>query len=112
MAADVGLELNQGNDETIELTLTSNGDPLDLGTATDIELRIKARAGTDDEDASVILLTVGDGLTITDAADGVLVADIPAAALATPGARWWRIDATVAGRRRTAMSGPLWVKDM
>lgn len=111
MATYLELELNQSNDEDIELTLTQAGAALDLATASALELYLKPSRTTTDTDLAVTKLTVGSGIAITDAPGGVCVASIPAAALAQAGLKWWRIDAVITGRRKTAMFGLVHVAD-
>lgn len=111
MATYLELELPQLNDPDVELTLTSAGAPLDLSTASALELFLKPHRTTLDTDLTVTKLTLGAGLTVTDSSGGVCVASIPAAALAVAGVRWWRLDAVISGKRRTAMYGPLKVAD-
>jgi hypothetical protein len=111
VATYLELELPQLNDPDLELTLTSAGVPLDLSTASALELFLKPHRTTADTDLSVTKLALGSGISITDSPGGVCVAAIPAAALAAAGLRWWRFDAVISGRRRTAMFGVLTVID-
>ncbi len=112
MATLKPLTLNESNDETVDLTITS---PVSLTLADcSYELLIKASADADDDDATV--LTVGDGLTVDTTAPAAtsidLTATIPAADLATPGRLFWRMDLLVGGARHTSMYGPLTIRDL
>jgi cobalamin biosynthesis protein CbiG len=111
MATYLELNLNQANDEDVELTLTQAGAALDLGTASALELFLKPHRTTADTDPAVTKLTVGSGIAVTDEPGGVCVASIPAAALAVAGLRWWRIDAVITGKRKTALFGLVHVAD-
>ncbi|MGI5171887.1 hypothetical protein ACQEU3_46850 [Spirillospora sp. CA-253888] len=105
------LSLAQANDETIDLLVSAGIEPLDLTGAT-IELILKPTPQTPDEDPAVTVLTSPDDITITNAAGGRCTARIPAAALASAGRHWWRLDVLRGGDRRTAMFGPAWVTDL
>lgn len=114
MATYQELRLGQRNDEDVALAICQEDavTPLDLTTATAIELYLKPNAQTDDADPDVITLTLADGdITLTDPAAGLCTAAIPATDLATAGTRWWRLDATVDGHRKTALYGVLTVVD-
>lgn len=102
----------QNNDETVELTINTDDGPLDLETATAIELLIKPSKVTVDDDAAVVKLTLDDGdIDIVDAPAGRCDASVPAGVLATAGKRWWRCDVIVSGDRKTALYGPLLIRD-
>lgn len=111
MATYLELDLNQNNDQDIELTLDQGGTALDLGTASAIELFLKPHRTTADTDLAVTKLTVGSGISITNAPGGVCVASLSAGALAAAGLRWWRLDAVISGKRKTAMFGVVRVAD-
>jgi len=111
MATYLELELDQNTDPDVELTLTQGGAALDLASASALELYLKPHRTTADTDLAVTKLTVGTGISITDAGAGTCVASIPAAALAVAGLKWWRIDAVISGKRRTAMCGVVHVAD-
>jgi hypothetical protein len=111
MATYQELNLNQNNDEVIALTLTQAGAALDLDTASALELYLKPHRTTADTDLAVTKLTLSSGIAITDASAGTCTAAIPAAALAVAGLKWWRIDAVITGKRKTALFGVVYVAD-
>jgi hypothetical protein len=112
MARLLPLTLNEDNDETVDLTVTSNVF-LTVADCT-FELVIKASADADDEDGTV--LTVGDGITVVTTAPTAttvaLTATVPAADLAAPGRLFWRLDLLVGGQRHTALYGPLTIRNL
>lgn len=110
-ATYVELELMQGNDEIVEHTVSTATGPLDLTTATAIEMFIKPSKATADTDPTVTKLTLTSGITIVDASAGRCDAAVPAAALATAGVRWWRLDLVISADRKTAMFGPVLIRD-
>ena len=79
------------NDLEFEFALTYSGIPLNL-TGYTLKAYLKASATTPDALASVF--QSGTGLTITNAPDGEFTWAIPHAdaALAAPGALWYRVD--------------------
>ncbi|MCW2915513.1 MAG: hypothetical protein JWN52_3581 [Actinomycetia bacterium] len=112
MARLLPLTLNEGNDETVALTVDA---PVTLTlSACTFELFIKATADT--ADSSATKLTVGAGITIDTTAATArsidLTAIVPAAALATPGKRFWRLDLLVSSARHTALYGPLTIRNL
>lgn len=112
MARLLPLTLNEDNDETVALTVTS---PVTLTVADcTFELLIKASADADDGEATT--LTVGAGLTVdTTAATATtiaLTAAVPASDLAAPGRRFWRLDLLLSGARHTCLYGPLTIRDL
>lgn len=111
MATYLELNLNQWNDEDVQLTLTQAGAALDLATASALEFYLKPHRTTADADLAVTKLTVGSGIAITDASAGTCIASIPASALAAAGLKWWRIDAIITGKRKTALFGLVHVAD-
>lgn len=111
-ATYVELELLQGNDEIVEHTVSTVTGPLDLTMASAIEMFIKPSKATADTDPSVTKLTLGGGITIVDASAGRCDAAVPAGALATAGVRWWRLDLVVSSDRKTAMFGPVLIRDL
>lgn len=110
MATATRLIVCQGNDPTVDITVSSEGEPLSL-SGLDVELWIKPSAATDDADDAVTTLTLDDGLALGSAV-GTLVAVIPDAALSTPGERFWRLDVLQSGARTTVMYGPLVITDV
>lgn len=111
MATYQELNLSQNNDEDIALTLTQAGVALDLDTASALELFLKPHRTTADTDLAVTKLTLSSGIAITDATAGTCIASIPASALAVAGLKWWRIDAVITGKRKTAICGLAHVAD-
>lgn len=106
------LKLNERNDETVDLTATA---PVVLTVADcSFEMYIKASEDASDDDA--VVLTVGSGLTVVTTASQAknidLVAQVPAADLATPGKLFWRLDLLVAGGRHTCLHGPLTIRNL
>jgi hypothetical protein len=82
-----------GNDLEFEFSLTYAGIPLNLSGYT-LTAYLKASATAPDALASVF--TSGSGLTVTSAPDGQFTWAIPRAdaAIAAPGALWYRVDVT------------------
>lgn len=109
MATYMELAVDQGTDPDIALAVTEDGEVAELGAAEAIELYLKPHRTTADDDPAVTVLTVGDGITLTGS--GTATATIPAAAIATAGYMWWRLDVVMSGRRRTAIDGLLLVRD-
>lgn len=111
MTTQANLLLNQGNDETVALTITqSDGSVFDL-TGTTVNFYIKPSAMTPDSDSRVVLLsTTTGGVTVTDAKNGLVTVSIPHANLAAPVARFWRCDVVSGGQTHTAFYGLLSVR--
>lgn len=105
------LTLYQGNTEQVDITVTLDGAVYDLTGAT-LNAYFKATPGTADDDPGVTLLTTGDGIEVTEAAAGQATITVPAAALATAGHRWYRVDVVAAGATRTCVYGPCYVVDL
>ncbi|WP_173390957.1 hypothetical protein [Actinomadura litoris] len=108
MAVYLELTLVQGDDQSFAFTVTDDDAqaPANLAGAA-VRMLIKPSKDTDDEDATVVTLTAA----VTDAAAGECEADVPASAVATAGARWWKLTATRSGQHKTALYGVLWVQD-
>ncbi len=111
MATKVPLVMHEDNDETVDITLTGAVGE-DLTDVTGLEMVLKA-TGCDDDDVvlssavpSQILITLQTATTI------VAEAYVPAAALADPYPRVWRLDALTGVLRRTAVYGPVTVVDL
>ena len=107
MTTNYILNLNQNNDETIDFNITE-ADPSDSGTPFNLtgytaNFYIKATATTSDASATII------SGTITNATEGLVTVQIPAASLAASGALWWRLDVIGPGNtpRKTAGKGAL-----
>lgn len=107
------LHLSQGNDETLQFTVSvAAGTALNLATVAALELFLKPTAQTIDTDPAVTKLTMAAGdIVITDPVNGVCLATVQASVLTTAGVRWWRLDAVLAGKRKTVLYGPLRVTD-
>lgn len=132
MATPIDLVTYQNNDTTILLAVTfsiqnglggaakeqqfsgqvvigasSTSAPLNIASMTP-KFILKATSITADS-AAIATLTVGSGLTITNATIGQLNALITGPTLATPATLWWRLDLTSSGQTETAMFGHLFV---
>lgn len=113
-ASGVGA-LNEANDETIKVTITTNvpsaGTPLDL-TGKVVEAFLKTGAATADGDATTWKgSTATAEITVTDAAGGKASISVPAAAVTTA-KKWWRCDVLTGGLRKTAAYGDVSVTDL
>lgn len=117
MATEVDLTLHENNDETLALTITPEDISEDLTTITTLELYLKQQECTSDTDPLTLFLSSDnpaeiDILTQTPS-EITASAFIPAAALADPYDRFWRLDALNAGGdRRTAMFGDVDVRNL
>lgn len=102
------LEVYERNDEVVDLTLTYAGQAYNL-TGKTIEMYLKPTSATADTDPSVFKLSTATGeIVITNPGTlGQAVASVPAADLVTAGSRFYRVDIIDAGKRRTALYGPL-----
>lgn len=101
------LTLLERNDETLEGTITRDGAAVTLDNAA-LTMLIKPSRHTPDDDTTVTTLTDGAGITLGPST-GAYTVQVPAAALASAGEHWYRVDATISGARRTAIYGPLHV---
>lgn len=72
---------------------------------------IKPGPGTSDDAAAAHTFSEGDGLTVTDAAQGIVAIDIPAAVTIDPGTWYYKIRVTSAGHTETAVDGNLRIQD-
>jgi hypothetical protein len=97
-----------GSDYSREIRFTSGEAPLDL-TGFALELVIKARRGIA---PALVTLTIGDGLSIADPADGRVVMSLTAAQTTAIGAgeRLWAIYRCDGGRRLCLASGRVRVR--
>lgn len=133
MATPIDLTTYQNNDTTVLMAVTfsiqnglggaareaqfagqvvigasSTSAPLNITTMTP-KFILKATSTTADSSA-LATLTVGSGLTITNATIGQLSALLGGTALlGTPATLWWRLDLTGSGQTETAMFGHLFV---
>lgn len=108
MATLSPISVLRGNDVTVNLAaLEDDGrTPQDI-TGLTPSLLVKPSSVSPDS-AATATLTVGSGLTVTDAAEGLLTAFLPRALLATAGTEWYRLDlADNGGDRTTALYGLL-----
>lgn len=116
MPSVVPLTLRQSNDERIRVTITPD-DPSDsLAPVTSLSFYLKDDACASDSDTNTLLRTSASPtqINITTHTATQIVAEvyIPAASLATPYPRVWRIDAYVGATHRTAAYGPVTVVDL
>lgn len=108
--------LNESNDENLLASLTTNqpsaGTALNL-TGLTVEAYLKPARTTADGDAAVWKgSTATSGVTVTNAAGGLIEVAIPAAAVTTAKG-WLRIDVvTGGGLRKTAAYGAVTVTDL
>lgn len=116
MAARVPLTMCQGNDEIIDVAITPVALADDLSLITSLKFYLKPDACTSDADTSVTVLTsaIPTQIVITHQTSMEIDATVyvPAASLADPYSRVWRIDAYAGTAHRTAMYGPVTIIDM
>lgn len=109
--ATVNVALIEDDATSRTFRITSASSALDLSTATVFAV-IKTSAAVEDDAASgVYTLTVGSGLTVTDAAQGKVQLDIPAAVTASPGTWFYKIRITLAAQTETAIWGWITISD-
>lgn len=113
MANQVGITLNENNDENIKCTITTN-DPTD-GTTLNltgftVEAYLKTAAATADGDGTTWMgSTATTGVVFTVAASGTIEVQIPASAV-TVAKTWWRVDViNASSKRKTAVYGTVTV---
>lgn len=118
MADNAPITLNEGNDETVLLTITATADPGgdDLTAVTSLEFYLKADECDSDAEAELLLTSANilelEILTQT-ATEMTAEAHIPAAALAGPYPRFYKVDAlSGTGQRRTALYGRVTVNNL
>lgn len=108
--ANVSLQLYERNDETVDHTVTRDGQPFDL-TGKNLEFILKAR--TQDLDTAGVILTDTDGdITVTDPAGGLATTSISSEHLASPGRKVWRLDVLDGTDRKTAIYGQVTIVDL
>lgn len=116
MATLVPLTMHQGNDEVIDLVITPVVSTDDLTLVTSLRFYLKPDVCTADTDAAVTVLTsaVPAQITITAQTATQINATVyvPAASLADPYPRVWRVDAYSGATHRTALYGPVTVIDL
>lgn len=110
MAQLLKLRLVEGNDTTVALTATRNGEPIVLASGVGLELYLKTTQYQDDDDA-ITLTRAGGEITVTDAADGEAEASIDGSLIVTS-LTFWRFDVIETGARHTVLYGDLEVADV
>lgn len=118
MASQINLSLNENNDETVNVTVTTNqptaGTVLNL-TGMTAEAFLKISPSTADNDATTWKGSSTGGtpaITITSATNGQLTVAIPSTAI-TASKGWWRLDIlSSAALRKTAVFGTVTVVDL
>lgn len=102
------LTLYRGDSDTLNVTATDKGDPLDL---TDTDLRFTAKRGLNDgDDDAIIVKTLADGITVTDALGGLASIAIDPEdtdGLANDAVLVWDLQATQGETVRTLADGTL-----
>lgn len=116
MADEQPLTLHEGNDETLLITVVRQDADDDLTGVTTLELYLKPDSCSDDDGIYTLVLSSANpgeiAITEQTAAQITAVASIPAAALAEPYDRFWRLDGLFGATRRTAMYGNVTVVDL
>lgn len=116
MATLVPLVMHEDNNEVLDLVITPVVPTDDLALVTALRFVLKPDACTDDTASTATVLTsaVPAQITITAQTSTQINATvyIPAAALADPYPRVWRVDAYAGTAHRTAMYGPVTVVDL
>lgn len=100
MSAWQNLNVIENNDVTFTLNLTYNGAAFN---PTGYTLSLVLKASQTATDGSGITFTVGSGLTVVNAALGIVTWVLPHADTGTPSTQWWRIDAVDASSNRTTL---------
>jgi hypothetical protein len=104
------LTLSEFNDVTIDIAVTSNGSPYNLTSVT-VNMLLKSQAGV--PDSSALIFSSGGGspaITITNAAAGLAVAQIPNADLDAEVYSFYRVDVVNSGLTNTCVYGPVnWI---
>jgi hypothetical protein len=99
----------QLNDVTVDLTVTG-ADGVSAADLTGLIPVMVVKPAALLDDARGVELTIGQGLTWIDQAQGTLSAFLSHTLLAEPGSQWWRLDVDDgSGNRTTALYGPLMV---
>ena len=114
MTAQINLQLNERNDETINLVLLmpDGVTPYNLNGAV-VNFWIKPSSMSADTDVDVIQLsTATSGVTVTNAAGGLATVTVPLADMHTPVARFYRVDVLAGGQAKTAIYGLLQITDL
>lgn len=113
MATLVPLTLNEGNAETVLITITPDEPTEDLSSVTSLALYLKTDQCQLDTALGVLVLTSADSTQLTiDSNTGAVItatAHIPATALQGAYDRFWRVDARSSAVSRTAIYGSVTV---
>jgi hypothetical protein len=116
MSTYAPITVGEGNDEVVELTVDRQEPGDDLTTVAALEFVMKDDTCTADGDASLVLSsTVPAQMVILTQTAAQITAEafIPAAFLAEPYTRTYRLDGlSTSGTRRTALHGPIYVEDL
>lgn len=105
MAQLLKLRLVERNDDTVTLTATRSGNPINLVDGVGLELYLKVTEYQADADA-ICLTREGGQIVVTDAAAGRAEAIIDGTLLTTD-LTFWRYDVIDGGARHTVMYGVL-----
>lgn len=114
MTAQINLQLNERNDETVNLTLfmPDGVTPYNL-TGAVVNFWIKPSAMSADTDVDVIQLsTTTSGVVVTNATGGLATVTIPLVDMHTPVARFYRVDVVAGGQTKTAIYGLLQITNL
>lgn len=110
MPSIITLPVTEDDEPTPTFQITSGGTPLDLTAAT-VTAIIKASPSVEDTALGVYTLASGSGLAVTDAAQGKVRLDIPAAITASPGWWYYKIRVSHTAKPMTAIEGWIPVGD-
>lgn len=111
MADIVNVTICEDDNPTKKWKITRAGGVFDLTSATVIMVIKASTLVEDDASSGVYTLTVGAGLTVTDAAQGEIQADIPAPVTESPSSWFYKIRVTVGSHTETAIEGWLMISD-
>jgi hypothetical protein len=100
---EVDITLNEFNDMTCNLTITSSGSPLNI-TGLEIDMLLKTAAGTPDGSATKLSTVTGE-IAITNGPGGLATATIPDSDLGTTDFGFYRVDVVNGSNRNTALFG-------
>lgn len=114
MPTELNLTLAEGNDETIDITVTASDGVSDLTGIDAIEVVFKPDGCADDDDGYALVLNSTDvtkALILAQSADSLTAeAYVPGTYLDEPYDRVWRVDTIGStGERRTAIYGSVTV---
>jgi hypothetical protein len=97
--------------ELLYSVVRTDGTPMDLTGATDVEFYIKASRDAADSTATVLKKTTND-ITVDSGTGGTGTVTIPSTAIEVPGVQWYRLDVLFATARRTVKFGNLVIEDV